>query len=190
MSQALTASCRLLVSLLAFFSLAVVPASADEGKPVRSDELSAKDRVRYEKLLDKWRQDQKTLFERLRKSVQDDDTKAVYLILKEFHGGGAGVEGTEFELVAAEANETRRLLEETKRELKSIEDLEIMKTKYAAELGDDYQDLIKSKKQEIAGLRKEIVRMDMKAETLVKASVIKELAAVFELMSNKPSGDS
>ncbi len=140
------------------------------------------ERAHYEQKLREWEAEQDALFEELIAAVQASDRVETYYVLKRLHGGGADVDGSEFERFRAEVQERRQLLEKREAELRRMQAFEKAAQDYP-QLRDRYQASLLTLKARVAKDRESIANLETDALKHAERSIVKELPMIFALLS-------
>lgn len=184
-----------IVGSLAIFSLALSPVLAQEevqAEPSGGDSEMPKqketspvlpeERTFFEQKLREWESEQKNLHEKLTAAVESSDRIETYYILKQLHGGGAGVDGSEFELRTAEIRERRKVLAEREAELRRMRAFAKSAQDYP-QLRGNYQEHLKILETRVARQQQTIAKLEREALEYAEKAIVEELPIIFTLLS-------
>ncbi len=161
------------------------PAAASDSEtpaPGEASPVPPAQRALYEQKLREWEQEQESLHGELMAAVESSDQIETYYILKRLHGGGAGVDGSEFELRTAEIRERRKQLEERKEELRRMQVFSKSAQDYP-QLRADFQENLKILEARVAKQQQTIAKLEREALEFAERSIVKELPIIFTLLS-------
>ena len=145
--------------------------------------LSAEQCAQYEEKLHRWELAQERLFDDLADAIEAEDRVEAYSALKRLHGGGAGVEGSEFELRRSEIRERRKALAEDQKKLSRMRRLEKATQMSDAELHDSYWSERQAIEQKVAAQLGAIAQLESEALAYAEKAIVAELPLIFEILS-------
>ncbi len=174
------ASLSLIIFLAATVQFWSVPLLGQEND--KQPEITAKQRSELETWLAEWEVKREELFESLTESVASGDRLRSYALLKELHGGGAGVDGSKFELFQKQANEERKKLAELETRASQLQRMNSPSAKLPADKMAELRQLTAALDKKIEAQRKKIDELEAEAFRYADQAVIRELGIIFEIL--------
>ena len=172
LSERAPASLSLVVLLTAVVHLWPVPLLGQEDK---LPEFSAQQRKELEAWLAQWQVKREELFEALTESVASGDRLSSYAILKELHGGGAGIDGSKFELLQMQAEEERKKLIGLEKRASQLQRMNSPTAKLPPERMSDLRKKTAVLNKKIDAQRKKFGELEAEAFRYADQAVIREL---------------